>query len=111
MNNRYSRRALAAAAALSISGAAFVPVAGASVHHSTMAPVTEVGKIAKVLSATSFTVKVGSKTYTVTTDAMTHVTLNKMSVKVSKLKAGDSVTVKGPLEMMTIKATSVVAGM
>jgi hypothetical protein len=54
---------------------------------------------------------VGMKSYEVKTNAMTHVTLGSMKAKLSALKKGDTVKVKGELEMGAIIATSVAAGM
>jgi len=87
------------------------PVAGAAVTHNAMAPVTKTGKFVKLDSSTSFTMTVSKTSYLIKTNHMTHVTENHMVVKLSILKRGDSVTVKGPLEMHTISATSVTAGM
>jgi hypothetical protein len=53
---------------------------------------------------------VDMKSYVVKTNSMTHVTLNSMKSKLSALKMGDSVTVKGELEMGAILATSVHVG-
>lgn len=92
-------------------GAAVIPASSGAVAHTSMAPVTKSGKLVKVLSSASFTMSVGSKSYVVKVDDMTHVTLDSKKVKLSTLKKGDTVTVKGPLEMDTISATSVVAGM
>lgn len=96
---------------LTAAGVVVAPAAHASVAHTTMAPVTKSGRFVKVLSKSSFKISVGKKTYVVTVDAMTHVKLDNKAVKIASLKRGDTVTVKGPLEMDTIKATSVVAGM
>lgn len=98
-----------ALAAASLSAAAVSASAGA-VGHATMT-VTKSGKITKLDSKSSFNVKVGSKTYVVHTDAMTHVTVDGKSSKVSALKVGESVSVKGTLEMDTITATTVTEGM
>lgn len=89
---------------------AVAPLGGAAIHHS-MAPVTKMGKLAKVDSKTSFTLVVGSHHYLVKIDDMTHIKLDNKEVKLSSLKVGDSLTVHGPLEMGTIDATSITAGM
>jgi hypothetical protein len=81
-----------------------------------MAPVTVTGKVVKIIStvagSSSFEITVGMKHYVVKCNAMTRIKLDDMTVKMSKLKLGDTVTVKGPLEMGAILATSIViAGM
>lgn len=77
-----------------------------------MAPVTVSGKVVAIVStakdSSSFRIKVGSKTDLVKCDAMTHITENGMKVTMSKLAVGDTVRVRGPLEMGTISASSVV---
>ena len=98
--------ALALAASMSVA-----PVAGAAIAHTTMAPVTETGKLVKILSSDSFTMAVGKVSYVVKVDGMTHITLDHMAVKLSHLHAGDTITAKGPLDMHTISATTVTAGM
>jgi hypothetical protein len=75
-----------------------------------MAQVTKTGTFEKLLSSTSFRMSVDMKSYVVKTNSMTHVTLNSMKSKLSALKMGDSVTVKGELEMGAILATSVHVG-
>jgi hypothetical protein len=97
--------ALAGVVSAPASSAAVRPVAQAAMK------VSEMGKIVKITSATSFKMSTAMHHYTVKTNAMTHVTLDKMKAKVSALKKGDSVTVTGALEMGTIIATSVKAGM
>ena len=87
------------------------PTAGAVVAKTAMAPVTETGKITKIISGSSFTMTVKKTSYVVKADAMTHVKDGSMMVKFSKLKKGETVTVKGPLDMKTISATSIVIGM
>ena len=72
-----------------------------------MAQVTKTGTFEKLLSSTSFKMSVDMKSYVVKTNSMTHITLNSMKTKLSALKMGDSVTVKGELEMGAIIATSV----
>lgn len=84
--------------------------AGAATAHSAM-KVTDTGKLTKIVSMTSFDIKVGSKTYLVTTNDMTKITLDMKSVKVGKLKVGDTITAKGTLDMETITATSISASM
>jgi hypothetical protein len=79
----------------------------ASVSHSAMTA-TETGKIAKFTSKSAFTITVKGKTYVVKTNDMTHVTIDSKASKVSALKKGETVTVKGEIEMDTITATSVV---
>jgi len=83
----------------------------AGMHSAPMGQVTKTGTFEKLLSSTSFKMSVDMKSYVVKTNAMTHVTLNSMKSKLSALKMGDSVTVKGQLEMGTILATSVHVGM
>ncbi len=78
---------------------------------SAMAPVTVMGKVVKVMGTTEFTMTAGSKHYVVKVDAMTHVKVDGKAAKLSALAPGDQVTVKGPLEMSTITATSVTVGM
>jgi hypothetical protein len=84
--------------------------ASASVSHTTMTT-TKTGKIAKFTSSSAFTITVSGKTYVVKTDDMTHVTIDSKAGKVSALKKGETVTVKGDIEMETITATSVVEQM
>jgi hypothetical protein len=106
-------RGVAVALALSTSTVASVvtaPVSQAQTVHAAMS-VTKSGTFEKAISATAFKMSVGMKSYEVKTDAMTHVTFGGKSVKVSSLKKGDTVTVKGRLEMGSIVATSVMAGM
>jgi hypothetical protein len=94
-------------------GAASVAIAstaGAAIHQS-MAPVTKMGKLAKIDSKSSFTFDVGMHHYIVKVDAMTHIKLDDKSVKLSKLKVGDTLTVHGPLEMGEIDATSITVQM
>ena len=86
-------------------------ISGAAVHHTTMMPVTKTGKLTKIDSKTSFTMAVGTHHYLVKIDDMTHVRLDNKNVNLSKLKVGDTLTVKGPLEMGEIDATSVTASM
>lgn len=93
-------------AALSASAAT---TAGPSVTESAMAPVTLHGKVVRVTSATSFVVHVGRHRYVVTVDAMTHIMLDHRPGHVRELRAGDNVTMKGPLEMGRLHASSVVA--
>ncbi|HTX00258.1 MAG TPA: hypothetical protein VMD59_15865 [Acidimicrobiales bacterium] len=80
-----------------------------------MAPVKVTGKITKIISTSmmgsSFKLAAHMKTYVVTCNEMTRIELNGMKVKMSKLKVGDTATVRGPLEMDTIHATSVTVGM
>ena len=80
-------------------------------HSSAMAQVTKMGTIEKLLSSTSFKMSVEMKSYVVKVNDMTHITLGSMKTKLSSLKKGDAVTVKGELEMGAILATSVDAGM
>jgi hypothetical protein len=85
-----------------------VPAADAAgMHSAPMAQVTKTGTFEKLLSSTSFKMSVDMKSYVVKTNSMTHITLNSMKTKLSALKMGDSVTVKGELEMGAIIATSV----
>jgi hypothetical protein len=90
---------------------ASVAPAGATATHHSMAPVTKMGKLAKIDSKTTFTLEVGAHHYVVKVDDMTHIKLDNKNVALSKLKVGDTLTVKGPLEMDTIDATSVTVGM
>jgi hypothetical protein len=93
-------------------GAVAAPASqAAALHSSAMMQVTKMGTFEKLLSSTSFKMSVGMKGYVVKTNAMTHVTLGSMKAKLSVLKKGDTVKVKGELEMGAIIATSVVAGM
>ena len=95
------------------SGAATVRPA-APAHASpqmTSMTVTKSGTFEKLLSSTSFKMDVGMKPYTVKVNDMTHITVDMKKVKLATLKKGDTVTVKGVLEMGTIIATSVTAGM
>jgi hypothetical protein len=80
--------------------------ASASLAHSAMTA-TKTGKIAKFTSMSAFTITASGKTYVVKTNAMTHVTIDSKASKVSALKKGETVTVKGDIEMDTITATSV----
>jgi hypothetical protein len=84
--------------------------AGAATSHTAMT-VTKTGKIAKFTSASAFTITVSGKTYVVKTNDMTHVKVDSKASKVSALKKGETVTVKGEIEMETITATSVVEQM
>jgi hypothetical protein len=88
-----------------------MPAAGAAVARTTMAPVTETGKITKIVSGASFTMSVKNKSYVVKADAMTHVKEGSKVVKFSALKKGETVVVKGPLDMKTVSATSIVIEM
>ncbi len=81
--------------------------ANASLSHTAMTT-TKTGKIAKFTSMSAFTITVSGKTYVVKTNDMTHVTIDSKASKVSALKKGETVTVKGDIEMETITATSVV---
>jgi hypothetical protein len=106
-------RAVPFALALGLSSAAAVvaaPVSQAEVASAAM-QVTKSGTFEKAISATAFKMAVGMKSYEVKTDSMTHVTADGKSVKLGSLKKGDHVTVKGELEMGSIVATSVAAGM
>ncbi len=113
MHTRKLLRAVPFAIAIGLSStAAFVgaPASQAQVANAAM-QVTRAGTFEKAISATAFKMAVGMKSYEVKTDAMTHVTADGKSVKLTSLKKGDHVTVKGELEMGSIVATSVVAGM
>ena len=113
MHTRKLFRAVPFALALGISSTAVVvaaPASQAQVANAAM-QVTKAGTFEKTISATAFKMAVGMKSYEVKTDAMTHVTADGKSVKLASLKKGDHVTVKGELEMGSIVATSVVAGM
>lgn len=104
---------LAASVGIGAGGASIAAssLSGAAVHHTTMTPVTKMGKLTKIDSKDSFTMAVGKHDYVVKIDDMTHVRLDNKDVKLSKLKVGDTLTVKGPLEMGEIDATSVTASM
>jgi hypothetical protein len=92
-------------------GAVAAPASQATaLHSSAMMQVTKVGTFEKLLSSTSFKISVDMKSYVVKTNSMTHITLNSMKAKLSSLRQGDTVTVKGVLEMGAIIATSVQAG-
>jgi hypothetical protein len=106
-------RAVSVAVALSTSSMLAFATAPDSQAQAVQAPmqVTKSGTFEKATSATAFKMSVGMKSYQVKTDAMTHVTFGGKNVKVSTLKKGDTVTVKGQLEMGSIVATSVMAGM
>ncbi len=95
------------AGALVLAGSA---AASASPAHAATSA-TKTGKIAKFTSMTAFTITVSGKTYVVKTNDMTHVTIDAKSSKIGALKKGDTVTVKGDIEMDTITATSVVEQM
>ena len=82
--------------------------AATATQHAAMMTVTKTGTFEKWASKTSFGMKVGMKSYTVKVNGMTHVTENGMMEKVSSLKKGDAIKVKGALEMGTILATSIV---
>ncbi len=69
------------------------------------------GKLTKIDSKSSFTMAVGKHDYVVKIDDMTHIRLDDKVVKFTTLKVGDTVTVKGPLEMGEIDATNVTASM
>lgn len=83
----------------------------AAAMHSTAMEVTKTGTFVKLLSMTTFRMTVDMKPYVVKVDAMTHITLGGMKTHLATLKKGDTVTVKGVLEMGTILATTVKAGM
>jgi len=87
------------------------PVGQAEVISAAAMQVTKSGTFEKTISSSAFKMAVGMKTYEVKTDAMTHVMADGKSAKLTSLKKGDHVTVKGELEMGSIVATSVVAGM
>jgi Domain of unknown function (DUF5666) len=106
-------RAITLTLVLGISSIAAVVTAPASqaqtMHAATQ--VTKSGTFEKAISAMAFKMAVGMKSYEVKTDSMTHVMFGGKTAKVSALKKGDKVTVKGELEMGTIVATSLMAGM
>jgi len=105
--------AMPVALALSIPTVGTISVAAsqaATVHMAVMT-MTKTGTFEKLISTTSFKMTDAMKSYTVKTNGMTHVTLGSKKVKLASLKMGDTVTVKGVLEMGTVMATSVVAGM
>jgi hypothetical protein len=87
------------------------PVASAATAHMAAMTVTKTGTFEKLVTGKSFLMKVGMHSYTVKVTDMTHVTVDAMKSKISALKKGQKVTVKGELEMGTIVATSVTAGM
>ena len=101
--------------ALAASGAALLATAPAgqaatvahpSLSHGAM-KVTEKGKITAVMGMSEFKMAVGMHKYTVKVGAMTHITVDAKAAKFNALKKGDTVTVKGELEMGLIEATSV----
>jgi Cu/Ag efflux protein CusF len=97
---------------LSATGVVIAAPAGqAAVISAAAMQVAKSGTFEKTISASAFKMTVGMKSYEVKTDAMTHVMADGKSAKLSALKKGDHVTVKGELEMGSIVATSVVAGM
>jgi Domain of unknown function (DUF5666) len=106
-------RATSLAVALSTSSMIAFATAPASQAQTVQAAmqVTKSGTFDKAVSATAFKMSVGMKSYQVKTNAMTHLTFGGKSVKLSALKKGDAVTVKGQLEMGSIVASSVMAGM
>lgn len=110
MTSRSSRRLLSVLALSCVgfggAGAAAFAVPGASAAHSAVA--TRIGTLSKIDSKTSFTIIVGRKRYFVEVDAMTHIKVGAKAVKFSSLRPGDTVQVKGMLEMGEISATSVV---
>jgi Domain of unknown function (DUF5666) len=113
MRTKRSLRAVPFALALGLSSTVAVvaaPASQAQVANAAM-QVTKTGTFEKAISASAFKMAVGMKSYEVKTDAMTHVTADGKAVKLSSLKKGDHVAVKGELEMGSIVATSVVAGM
>lgn len=91
-------------------GVAAAP-AGATVVYHVMAPVTKTGRLSKIDSKMSFTLAVGMHRYVVKIDDMTHIKLDGKTVKFSSLKVGDTLTVRGPLQMKMIDATSVAVHM
>jgi hypothetical protein len=109
------RRSLAApllAVALSGAGAtAALSLAAAPAGASAMAPVTVSGTVGHWMGKSEFGLKAGSKHYVVKVDAMTHVKVDGKMGKLADVATGDHVTVKGPLEMGTITATSITVGM
>ena len=117
MNHNFARLLAPIALSLGTVGAGLTlasvtaPTAGAAVARTAMAPVRETGKITKIVSGTSFTISVKNRSYVVKTDTMTHVKDGTKPVKFSALKKGETVVVKGPHEMKTISATSVVIEM
>jgi hypothetical protein len=113
MQTRKVLRAVPFALALGLSSTAAVvaaPVSQAEVANAAML-VTKAGTFEKTISSTAFKMSVGMKSYEVKTDAMSHVTADGKTVKLTSLKKGDRVSVKGELEMGSIVATSVVVGM
>lgn len=113
MRTKRSLRAVPFVLALGLSSTvavAVAPAGQAEVANAAM-QVTKAGTFEKAISASAFKMAVGMKSYEVKTDAMTHVTADGKGVKLSSLKKGDHVTVKGELEMGSIVATSVMAGM
>jgi hypothetical protein len=113
MHPRNALRAVPFALALGLSGTVVViaaPVSQAQVANAAM-QVTKAGTFEKAISATAFKMAVAMKSYEVKTDAMTHITADGKSVKLGSLKKGEHVTVKGELEMGSIVATNVMAGM
>lgn len=104
-----STRLLVAAGVAGALGLAPVLVTGtgASAATPTAMIATKTGKITKLESAHAFVIKVGEKTYVVKIDAMTQLKVGGKLAKLSALKRGDTVRVKGTVEMDTITATAV----
>jgi cytochrome c-type biogenesis protein CcmE len=104
-------RSVPFALALSVAGLAIATAVPSQAAAQATMSATKTGKIVKYLSSTSFSLSSGKTTYVVKTDAMTHVTVGSKGAKLTSVKRGATVTVKGALEMHTITATSVVEGM
>lgn len=107
---RFIRRLSAVAGLAAVATGGLALPAGAIPTHAGMT-VTKSGRITKVESASSFKLTSGSKTYVVTTNDMTHVTVDGKASKPKALKSGETVTVKGSLEMDTLVAATITEGM
>lgn len=67
------------------------------------------GTVVRVVSMHAFTMAVKRHDYRVTVDAMTHVTLDRRRSSVERLRRGDTVTVRGRVDMRSVTASAVVA--
>lgn len=110
MKDHFSLKKTAAMLALGLAtsttaGLLTATIAEASTH-STMT-VTDTGKITKVDSSNTLSIKVGKVSYLVKTNDMTHVKIDTKAAKFSALKVGETVTIKGTLEMGEITAATI----
>ena len=103
-----TRRTLPLAIAIAAGALASPPAASAAtIAHPAAVGVTLTARVVKVTSATSFTMKLSTLTYTVKISASTKVTLTNKPVKLSALKAGELAKVTGSLNGSTLTATVV----